>query len=139
MKLKKSEYHELVVALEKRYTTYAFFAPGAQLELFARDIESGDMGDALLRLSLTLVTFLALTVLTFLPFLRFEPGAFIKPSLPTVYISFLPWWIGKELAGPVGLKNIPGPSRPSASSSWKNPQGLYSALPLTPCLPGNPL
>jgi hypothetical protein len=96
---KKDEYHALVLELERRYSNYAFFSPGAQLELFARDIESGDSDDALLRLSLTLTTFLALTVLTFLLFLRFEPGTVIKPSIPALYISFLPWWLGKELAG----------------------------------------
>ncbi len=95
---KKEEYHALVLELEKRYSNYAFLSPGAQLELFARGVESGE-GDALLRLSLTLVTFLALTVLVFLLFLRFEPGTFIKPSLPSLYVPFLPWWFGKELAG----------------------------------------
>ncbi|CAD5245213.1 hypothetical protein [Thermococcus camini] len=95
---KKGDYHRLVLELEKRYTTYAFFSPGAQLELFARDVEVKDTRDAYLRIALTLATFLAFTVLSFLLFLRFEPGAFIRPSPPALYITSLPWWIRVEIA-----------------------------------------
>ncbi|AIU69389.1 hypothetical protein TEU_02980 [Thermococcus eurythermalis] len=95
----KEEYGRLVTELERRYSNYAFFSPGAQLELFARDVETDDREDAFLRLSITLATFLALTSLALFLFLRFEPGTVIKPSLPALYIPSLPWWIGKELAG----------------------------------------
>ncbi|MCD6372436.1 MAG: hypothetical protein J7L37_02640 [Thermococcus sp.] len=97
-KANKEEYGRLVTELERRYSNYAFLSPGAQLELFAKDVETGD-SDAFLRLSITLATFLALTSLALFLFLRFEPGTFIKPSLPALYIPFLPRWIEKELAG----------------------------------------
>ncbi|WP_297548561.1 hypothetical protein [Thermococcus sp.] len=96
---KKAEYSHLVHALERRYGNYAFFSPGVQLELFSRDLGSEDMGDAYLRVGITIGFTVLLLSLSLLIFLRFEPGDFLRPSIPAVYFRFLPWWVRKEVAG----------------------------------------
>ncbi len=96
---KKAEYSHLVHALERRYGNYAFFSPGVQLELFSRDLGSEDMGDAYLRVGITIGFTVLLLSLSLLIFLRFEPGDFLRPSIPAVYLRFLPWWVRKEIAG----------------------------------------
>ncbi|NJE62523.1 hypothetical protein [Thermococcus sp. 21S7] len=95
---KKAEYHTLVENLERRYTTYVFFSPGAQLELFARDLEADNGGDALFRLFITAAFSLVLTLMALAIFLRVEPGGLLRPSPPSLYLSALPWWFRKELA-----------------------------------------
>ncbi|AEK73220.1 hypothetical protein GQS_06610 [Thermococcus sp. 4557] len=95
---RRTEYHKMVSELEKRYTTYVFFSPGAQLELFARALETGDKKDAVFRLSLSMGLFIFFTAVSFVIFLHFEPREFLMPSPPSLYLSFLPWWFRKELA-----------------------------------------
>ncbi|ASJ06272.1 hypothetical protein [Thermococcus pacificus] len=96
---KKAEYSSLVYTLERKYGNYAFFSPGVQLELFARDLDVGDKEDALLRAGIALGFTVILLALSIIPFLRFEPGEFIRPSIPALYLRPLPWWIRKEIAG----------------------------------------
>ena len=98
-KAKKAEYSHLVHTLEHKYGNYAFFSPGVQLELFSRDLDVGDKEDALLRVRIVLGFTVILLALSFFIFLRFEPGEFIRPSVPAVYLRFLPWWVRKEVAG----------------------------------------
>jgi len=95
---KKAEYSVLIHALERKYGNYAFFSPGVQLELFSRDLASKDMSDAYLRVGITMGFTVLLLSLSLLIFLRFEPGDFLRPSIPAVYLRFLPWWVRKEVA-----------------------------------------
>lgn len=64
---KKAEYSAIVHSLEKEYGNMAFFSPGVQLELFARDVAGGDREDAFLRFGVSLgftALLLAVSLLT---------------------------------------------------------------------------
>ncbi|NJE01896.1 hypothetical protein [Thermococcus sp. JdF3] len=104
---KRTEYSALVSQIERRYASYAFFSPGAQLELFARDVSIGAIGDALLRVALVLSFFTVLTLVSLALFIRLEPGAILRPSPPSLYLGFLPWWLRKELANLWAMRTFP--------------------------------
>jgi hypothetical protein len=95
---KKDEYSEVVRSIEQEYGNMAFFSPGVQLELFARDVATGDREDAALRVGIStgLTTFLL--AVSLLLFLCLEPGELLRPSLPALYVQSLPWWVRKEIA-----------------------------------------
>lgn len=76
----------------------AFFSPGVQLELFARDVAGGDREDAFLRFGVSLGFTALLLAVSLLTFLRLEPGGLLRPTLPSLYVQSLPWWVRKEVA-----------------------------------------
>ncbi|BAD86245.1 hypothetical membrane protein [Thermococcus kodakarensis KOD1] len=95
---KKAEYSAIVHSLEKEYGNMAFFSPGVQLELFARDVAGGDREDAFLRFGVSLGFTALLLAVSLLTFLRLEPGGLLRPTLPSLYVQSLPWWVRKEVA-----------------------------------------